>query len=354
MIFIGRKGDIKMFDLYSNGYKELTSQKVLMSPSILFTLEKSKVDLKEVYDFYRNRDAYLDNRNIIVRIINTFNVDVTKPFYDYLEEVDYKIEYISRHFQIASPRSFGIFHDDYFYIEHELYEDYFNLDWKEIIPIKPFHTTNQSLRMDHPEKMMSHHTFAYIDYRALMIQYYYWAKEQISLGYSPKVHTYVYQYALTNMIQCFFNLSLINLAFNKSTIDYPNTHSIFVFDRTNEYLKIFKKFRKYARLKPIHFANYMSSIPLLDTDGLEYLKSPLTIYNSYNIMPYFYTYADYFKRVLDITGKNGRRANHNHRTEFNLILKYLRSSKSRGYSLGELDNRANNLEVQIIKYIEKG
>jgi hypothetical protein len=170
---------------------------------------------------------------------------------DYLESIDYRIPYISRHFNIASPRSKGIFHGNYFYIEQDLYDNYFDLDWREVTPLKPVFSTNRSFRMDHPSDMTDHITFSYIDYRALMVQYWHWSKYQLSIDGPLDFHIFVNQYPYTNMIKYFFNLSIVNLAFKGSNESYPNPHPFLQIDRSKTYAEIFRKFRKYAKLKPI-------------------------------------------------------------------------------------------------------
>jgi len=340
-----------MFNLLNKNKKYYRTQQVTPPPQILYTIDKLKNDLKTPMTFYRAREHWVDNTNVINRLMHSMYLDTSLDIVDYIESIDDKFKWVCRHFKIISPYSEGEFHDKDFYINQELYDDYFIFSekWKDIAPIQPIMTDYSNLGLDHPQHMLYTYSINYIDIKALCVQYYYWKKEQSYEDRISDIEVYISQYVFTNMIPYYLDLSIIKLAFGTSKIKYKNTHSIYVHNRTGEVSTIMKKFRKYAKNKGIFYTAFMNSIPLVTQNtGLDYVRSALPPMNTYNFLIYFMVYGYYIRSMSRVMGKISLTANSNELSDLNILLRYYRSTRSQALNMEMLNPLKDELYTFLL------
>lgn len=328
-----------MFNLLNSRRKYYKSMQVTPVPQILFTIDKIRHDLETPMNHYTSREYWVENSNILNRIILSMNLDINMNIFTYIEHIDKKIKWVSRHFKLASPYSHGVFHKKDFYIQHDLYEDYFSFSktWKTVAPIQPIMTDYASIGLDHPLHMDYAYSINYLDIKALLVQYYYWVREQKEYDRITDTQVFISQYPLSNMIQYYVDLSIIKMAFAKPKKKYKNTHSIYVYDRTNEMANIMKKFRKYAKGNGIFYTAFMNSIPLVtQKTGLDYIRQPLPILNSYNFLIYFMIYGYYIRGMTRVMGKVAITDNANELSDLDTLLRYYRTTRSNTLKMGPL------------------
>jgi len=334
-----------MLDLFRKDKRYFRSLRITPPPSSIYMLEKYALDVSQTLEYYNARESWVNNKHMISRMMHSMSLDVDTDLVSYVMSVDRQIGWVTRHFQIASTTSLGKFVGKDFYLHQELYDDYFSLDdWEKLTPIKPMMSDYTGLHLDHPLHMDYKYSINYIDIKALAIQYYHWIRRQSAEDRIGDIEVFVAQYPLSNMIPLYANLSLISLSFKDDKKVYKNTHSIFVYDRTKSLKDIFKKFRKRAKNTPIHFSDYLASIPLLDySDGLEYVKINTPIFNSYNFLPYFFLYGWYLRSIQRVVGKSIFANNHNELSDLNTLLRYFRSTRSSTLDFGELNTMKNDI-----------
>jgi len=344
-----------MLNLFRKDKRYFRSLRINPSPSSIYILEKYALDVSQTLEYYNARESWVDNKHILSRMLRSMSLAIDDDIASYIATVDRQIGWVTRHFKIASTSSLGEFLGKDFYIHQELYDDYFSLtDWETISPIKPIMSDYTGLRLDHPLHMDYSYSINYIDIKALAIQYYYWIRRQSDEDRIGDIEVFIAQYPLSNMIPLYANLSIISLAFKDDKKTYKNTHSIFVYDRTREIKNIFKKFRKYAKGKPVHFTDYLASIPLLDySDGLEYVKIDVPIFNSYNFLPYFFLYGWYIRSIRRVVGKSIFAANHNELSDLNSMLRYFRSTRSSTLKFGPLNEMKDDIYDFLLRIEER-
>ena len=340
-----------MLDLFRKNKRYFRSLRINPPPSIIYILDKYALDIEQTMEFYNARETWVNNRHVISRMLRSMSLNVDLDLTRYILSLDRQMGWVTRHYNIASVHAHGKFIGKDFYIHQELYDDYFELgDWQKISPIKPMMTDYSGLRLDHPLHMKYEYSINYLDIKALAIQFYHWFHSQVSEDKISDVEVFVAQYPLSNMIPLYANLSLIGLAFRDDKVDYKNTHSIFVYDRTREIKNVFKKFRKYAKGKRVHFSDFMSSIPLLDhSDGLEYLKISTPIFNSYNFLPYFFLYGWYIRSMYRVVGKSILVGNHNEISDLNTMLRYYRSTRSATLNMGRINQMKDDVYDFVLR-----
>ena len=344
-----------MFKLFKRGYKYYRAMQINPPQTILYVLEQYQNDIDSIMTFYNSRENWVSNKHILSRMIRTMKLDTDLPLIEYIISLDRRVGWVSRHYNLASPVSHGKFHDNDFYIQQELYDDYFSLDdWRKLTPLYPIHTDYHGLRLSHPQDMLYTYSFQYLDLKALAIQYYHWVHEQLEHNRITDVEVFVAQYPLSNTIPLYANLSIIQLGFKGISIKYPNTHSVHLYNRTKEFAYVFKKFRKYAKNKPIFMDSYLKSIPILgEQTALEYVRVNLPMFNSYNFLPYFFIYGKYIKAMNNVVGKRFITANKNQLSDLHLMLKYYRSTKSFTLDLEHIDYEKQIIYDYLVRVTEK-
>lgn len=221
-----------MFDLFyipKVGEKSLHAASVWRNTKDLHILNTNKI-----VSYYQQYPMSINSSHVLVRLIYAMNISKSLPierFFDYCKVRTYST---AQTLGFTSPISRGKIWDGDFYGNGSkeiiiANDDWFDLstsqnDWKKYRSVTVLHHSKSDLNHNIPDGRFTSSeqglAVITINIPMLMVQYYYFTKEQDiaerSGGARKSIMQFIYMYALTNMMYSHVNYALFNRMYKKS------------------------------------------------------------------------------------------------------------------------------------------
>ena len=279
-------------------------------------------DLNNVKEYYRNVEKRVNNDHVMVKAIKILRIPVEVELTLYQRTIEEKAFTALNRLDFTTFNNRGTFiyeaiHAntlDYIKVSNFEY-NIFSLEqnWKDVVPLKVLGHNFQDVTMNHPDNNDSiGEVFYEIDPVLMLLQYKYWALERLKYGFSTDPAVYVYTYLLTNSIESFLNLSIINISLTEvPTINFNYNHKFHMMDLTLQYKQassyISKKFRDNRNSTKIE--TLLNSVLVVTGTALNFLK--INDYSTRtNIKWFYYLYnIDLIEKIIVIESGKGNSMN---------------------------------------------
>lgn len=286
-------------------------------------------EIQTIVNYYNSRAFYLNNTNILVRILNSFTVPIESSIDRYVEMATTRGPYIAKHFGITSEINFGKIHEGTFYGDKvkEIYlynENYFSpftigKDWQSLRPVTVLDHPISDLKLLLPNGKVNSTaegtaTIA-IDIPMLLTQYRYFLLEQQYNSESVLgANHFVYKYVLPNMLYSHIDIVLMNRLMNlyygapMSTNLYKYPFPIV--DYSSAVDKDLKRVLNRLKNSRTPYFGYLQNIVSIGNPSMvESLKMPDLAKTRQVWWAMFLTRLKVMKFLIDVGGSNGVHTN---------------------------------------------
>lgn len=186
-------------------------------------------EIQTIVNYYNSRAFYLNNTNLLVRILNSFSVPIEASIDRYVEMATTRGPYIAKFFDLTSEINFGKVHNGIFYgdkvkeilIYNESYFSPYSIgkDWQSLRPVTVLDHPISDLKLLLPNGKVNSTAEGLaviaIDIPLLLTQYRYFLMDQ---EYNTEsvlgANHFVYKYVLPNMLYSHIDLVILNRLMN--------------------------------------------------------------------------------------------------------------------------------------------
>lgn len=182
----------------------------IFTPQEILNLQKVvNRNINRLQEYYYNRESFVKNNNILVRIIKFASIPKQLSHYELLNYIERVKVLIYREFDIISFLKNGSMN----FIAVENYDDYFIIDNKnyrrvDILSILYSNAIEDGLALSHHTLFDNSEIIYGLDIKALLISYYYWRRDRERDNLSTNPAIFIYQIAVTNIIGEHFDYTL--------------------------------------------------------------------------------------------------------------------------------------------------
>ena len=181
-------------------------------------------NINEITTYYNLSNFTVKRPNPFISLLNDASLVITDDIFETYENIIDNYIYFANDYHITTTKSLGkplknvIFDnvDEFFLLEEASNVNIvdFKDKWRNYESIKVISTDNTEILLEHPYTTTLNFT-SFIIYKvdiiALVLQYYYWIKEQTSKQADTDIALFVHQIAFNNVLTSFNTISLSNL-----------------------------------------------------------------------------------------------------------------------------------------------
>ncbi len=186
------------------------------------------VNIQRLNEYHRTSRVFLDDRNLIKRLIKVIDVSGSRNIYDYVDTVRDRVGTLSRLFHLSSSVNVGSVHHGEFLNKNTtemivLHGEYFDMEdaiknWETLEPVTFLDHPHTSISLalpdgNHPEHTAGSATIA-INLPMLALQYRLWAQRELTKDTPLLLSTFVVGYPLNNAIRSHLDIAIFNRLFN--------------------------------------------------------------------------------------------------------------------------------------------
>lgn len=310
-------------------------------------------ELDKVINYYQNRDRAVNNSHILARIIQLLSPTHELSNIEYLRLVEANAIYIAKQFNITSNVNKGNLHKSIFYGENSLelllyinnfttIEDTYN-NWRTISPVRMIYTKDTDLDLYIPngtKPFRSESISAFeIDLVTMLMQYKFWCKYRINIGYSTNPNVFVYNYILPNMLRHNLDLIIFNrfikLFETGSCNNFAIKHPFNVMDLSKHVDIVLLDIIEKSTDTSLYLEQMINTIPTVSgAKMLDVIKLDNPYYTRQSYWAVWVSRINYIKTLISISGQSGYAKNRHH---FNTLPVEIRA----------LDNRSTDIEMNL-------
>lgn len=303
-------------------------------------------DFYKTKDYYRNRIRAVDNKSMISRLVDVLKESLGLPVYSYLKSVDANARLTSKQFNITSNINYGELHksevygdnsyEAFLYTDTEIDIDYIEHNWRDIASLKIIYNSNTDLDFLVPFNQNKNFkkatlTVFEIDVVKMLLQYYYWAKEQTLLGNSVNTNVFIATVIYPNVLDSYMDMAIFNrflaIANDIAIDEFITKQPYTTIDYSAGVDRILSGVVKDVKNQSIPLAQLLDSVPMLVKNNANEL---LYIDNKYyTVQSKWVLYISRLKYVLlliTLMGKKGRSRNRDLLTTLPAYIKQIERS----------------------------
>lgn len=333
-----------MLEIFKDTYIEFTNKE---NPEYIRQREYFDRDLNNIKRYYRNKDSFINNNNMLIRLIKSFDLDFSslENYLDYVTKVyrsKVRLNKITSNFNKGEVFENVIYNrKEFFLLVDKLDKVDFERDWKDYDSIRVLKHSFTDLSMNHPDRVSyEENEFDYmiyeIDVIGMMTQYYYWVKERNMMDRSTNPMYFVYQILMTNTIPSFNDIAIFNRFSNKlygresNPSKSRHTFAVRSFDSfidkmSLEFIKDFKKSKDFYEKTLLNF-KVLSKDNIKDSFKIRSLEI-----TSNNRGLLLLSRLRIIEFLLDLSGKAGKRANNIRISLLRVLIKRMENNKDFQY-----------------------
>lgn len=270
--------------------REHHSQSITI-PQIYQVRRLYAVNAAKLTEYHRTKRFYLDERNIIKRLLKTLDVSGDRNLQSYVDSARESVGHLSRLFGLSSSTNTGRATTDSNFLNKKVSEiiilhgEHFDVEtasqnWKELEPVKFLDHPHTDLSYGLPAgQYLSNESGAAIisiNLPMLAMQYRLWAQQELLHTDPLKISTFVTGYPLNNAMRSHMDIAIFNRLMNymndSSNLNKPKNKatSIAMPDLTPSVDAILAAYANAIRRKRMAFHEILHTIPTLTTDNFSY------------------------------------------------------------------------------------
>jgi len=283
-------------------------------------------ELAKVVEYYRDRNAAIENSNILVRLLKSLIGDIHSDVLEYMTYSEGDIKYLVKQFHFVSNISDGKTLKNVIF-EGQSSEIFLSIEespdpitmadtWEDYQSIRVIDTDIDDVYYPVPfryEKPYGTSIFE-INIMGMLLQYYYWAnqRESIDRDTSPNVF-------LSNIVFPNITYSLVDYAiWNRfkaialgNAIEYePRKHPVYLIDYTKGIDKVLMDVIKNSSNSSIYVTELLKTIPTIVNDNMyETLRLHKSYYNKQSKWVLWVSRIDDIVTIHKTIGKRGYKIN---------------------------------------------
>jgi len=353
-----------MIDLFQNVRRH--KRPLIHDPKLERTLYLLEGDIFELVSYYYTTNRYVKRPNMLITLLENMYNNPEDKVEQILTENETNVNFIIKDLGITSEIDAGKIHKGV--ITKNYYEIFVKTSDANVITMdKDNYLTFNPITIKyfdmvltepiHPKNIINpSYGYDYIVYEIdpvmLNLQYYFWCKEQIDLDKDIDPGRFLYTIALPNMIDDFFNGSLVLLYLSVlANYDYP----LYVVDNPINIptrLRDIKQgignvMEKYQHSDNYRYEELLDNMRLMNGNGSTFLEDKVKIYNSYNTWTFWLKYIDVIEFLLTTSTHRTLSMNKDTIEQLKKDIKYSLNNKHldkiKHPILGKLEERLENI-----------
>ena len=231
-------------------------------------------ETEKVVDYYRFHTPRIPSNHLLIKLIHSLNVSMSRELPDYVATVEDKTDMIAKTFKFIHPtNSSATTFDGTFYNENTVEyivasEEPFNIalaweKWRSIVPVKihshPFSDMSIGIpNGNYPNHMTKGSAVISINIPMLALQYRAWVWNEQNRGETSRsLESFVSNYVLTNMIKRHTEICLVNRTINFCTerpiSEFTRQHPFMVVDYSGKVDEVLVSRDKYLSQRKADF-----------------------------------------------------------------------------------------------------
>lgn len=285
----------------------------------LYTFNKDSIE-----SYYSSRNFSVKNTHILSRILEHFPVYHSGNVYEYLESVENRLTYLSKHFKFTSDIETGIVHPPYFFGnsgEEILFSGYERFDaiayaknWKTESCIRTlYHPRDDKkflLPLGSDDGSRGGFASVFIDMSKLAIKYREFMREQTAKGGDGIVlskNHFVIKYVLSTSMESIIDHTLLNSLMDRyygvgAINPTKRKHPFKIFEPTTNVERYIDDTLDIITSKPMDFVNVLRNIRLVFShDASELLCLPDFYVGRHMQLPILATRIHHMAFLLDVS-----------------------------------------------------
>lgn len=314
-----------MFNYYLNKRRIEMSYPIKKYSKWDWIQRRYRSDYYKVKDYYQNRTRAVDNRTMLSRLVDILKVSLGAPVYSYLKHVDANARLISKQFNIVSNIAYGKVHESEIYGDNSyevfLYTDtvididYIELNWRDIDSLKIIYNENTDLDFHVPFNQNKDFkeltvTIFELDVVTMLLQYYYWGREQERLGNSVNTNVFIATIIYPNTLGSYLDLAVfnrfLNLANGEENKPFDLKQPFKVVDYTVGVDRVLNNIVKDVKNQSIPLTQLLESVPgIVNKNAARSLYMRHKYYTAQSLWVLFLGRLTYNLRLLNIMSKKG-------------------------------------------------
>ena len=231
--------------------------------------------LSEVKSYYYNAHRYVNRPNLLVSLIESLEIDLTKDPEEVYTYLDATGVYVANTLGIITSvnrnekpfKNVATNATEYFVIIDSTFQASDKMSLIE--PIKCLYHTIYDFYLTHPKEYKNNTIYDYyiygIDIKKLGLSYYYWAKSQLVIDNDIDPARFVYSIVLTEMIPRIFEIASLNLFLHYYTfgtkIKYKNYNVFDLPNYTNYIYKVFEYKKHLLKQSRLNYPTILFNLP---------------------------------------------------------------------------------------------
>lgn len=324
-------------------------------------------DINKVVEYYQNRPRVVENRNIFSRLIYLLSPNIDLDLIDYFKYVDRSGEYLARTFGLVSNISKGKVFKNLFYLDNEYVvvnysNNYINLlnvphTWRLLRPLRMIYSTSTDFDYYQFDKSKSRReittTCVELDINMMLLQYKYWARERLRLGYSTNPNVYVCEMLYPNFMLTSIDIILFNrfikLFYNEPIEEFTLKHPFHLLDYTKGIDNIYSTIISDYDRANVPIVQLLRTIPtIVNNDMIDTLYINRPVYNRQSEWALWVARIRYINFIIDILGERGRNRN---KQELNTLPALIRMLENRSTDI--YSQLPDDLHSEFNMYLEQ-
>lgn len=283
--------------------------------------------ISRIVEYYNINSKMLDNKHILIRILNIATPDISLPIEDFVRLVYSRVNNLARHFKLTNEGSYGELHKDVFYRGYNILlhrEDSINIGklvnkWKNGVPVIVHKHPISSLQFLLPDvyrypTIEEGLSVVSIDIAKMMIMYREYLRDQLRLpeGIRGGANQFVSRYVLPNMLYthsniCIYN-RLSNLHYSETNVNKEySKHPMLVVDYSNKVDSVLSYLLRYMDNRGMYYSDIVKTIPHIY--DLETLMMPDIGITRQSWWMLYLSRIYEMKTIIDIGNERGRAMN---------------------------------------------
>jgi len=327
-------------------------------------------ELAQIKTYYRNRNFTVKNDNMLVRLVKSLARDITLDVIEYFKYIDTDTPYTIKQFGIVSNSNKGKILDNVVFegSSREVFVltdniiDIFDLEdnWRTYPSIKLIKSTltdiNYPVPFNYEINSLDLNIFT-ISPQAIMLQYYYWAKEKTAIGDGTAVNLFIQEVILLNITDSIIGVNLWNRLLSIMGVkdyyrDNGSRHPVNIINYTSKIDSVLEDIASDIKKKPMYIEQLLKTVPeltCLNSDVALHIDK--TIYNKQSKWILWVSRLDYIVAIHRMLGKRGFRLNK--RWYYKLVYE-IKALKNRDADVATVLDIYNCLQLtENIKYVDK-
>lgn len=271
-----------------------------------------EIDIFRLTNYFRSSSRSVNNNDIIVKLIKSFNIDVRLNKFDFLNIVESKDAYIERSAGIISNASFGrvleVLNSDAIIlsVSHNVEPLFIDKIWEDQTPLRPISSSSTDISLPHPDKMTPEFTGFTLDTKLLLAMWYNYSRNTTK----PRLEYFVYRYVYANMIPYYLDLAIINIFLGKDIKKFKNTNPIQIINQTSKIIRYTDALIRKTKGKKLFYEEIMLNLKLVKNNNmLDFYTIGQTFITTQSRHGLFILYKDIILALIFYLGGKGIRKN---------------------------------------------